>query len=276
MNKKVIRFIVEKIKEFALENSIELELSFTTNGTLLSDSFVDFLSDFQVRFQITLDGDRKLHNKTRFYKTSNQGSYKHILRNINKIIDRIYDVNVSIRINFKNDTLDSIKNLTSDLLSIKNKNKLSISLHKVWQIDEKEIDVKLILETLSYISSLGIQANFPYLEITNHCYANLFYQVIINYDGYVYKCTARDFNKNNSFGKLLDNGMIEWNVSKRLNYHNKSVASQCIDCTLFPVCSGMCIQSCFENNNLLCKFESSKFTKADFIIYNFNKTYQQN
>ncbi len=276
LNKKVIRFIIENTKDFALEHNIEMGLSFTTNGTLFSDSFIDFLSEFQVRFQITLDGDKDLHNKTRFYKTSGKGSYEHILQNIRKITDIIDNATISLRINFKEDTLDSIRNLIPDLLNIKNKDKVFISLYKVWQVDEKEIDLKKILKTLSYINSLGIKANFPRLEITSPCYADLFYQATINYNGYVYKCTARDFNLENSLGKLLDNGIIEWDIEKRLNYHSKSITKKCNDCTLLPACSGMCIQSCSENSELFCKFEFSKFTKEDFIVYNFNKIYQTN
>lgn len=100
LNKKVIRFIIENTKDFALEHNIELGLSFTTNGTLLSDSFIDFLSEFQVSFQITLDGDKDLHNKTRFYKTSGKGSYEHILQNIKKVTDIIDNATISLRINF--------------------------------------------------------------------------------------------------------------------------------------------------------------------------------
>lgn len=276
LNKKVIRVIIEKTKNFALENNIGMGISFTTNGTLFSDSFIDFLSEFNVKFQITLDGDKELHNKTRFYKTSYKGSYEHILQNLKKITDIIENASISLRINFKEDTLDSIKNLIPDILGIEKKEKIWISLHKVWQVDEKEIDVEKILNTLSYINSFGIKANFPLLDITSPCYADLFYQATINYNGYVYKCTARDFNLENSLGKLLDNGMIEWNIEKRLDYHNKTIKNNCKVCTLLPVCSGMCIQSCSENSESICKFEYSKFTKEDFIVYNFNQAYQIN
>lgn len=47
--------------------NIEPNIHFTTNGYLLTDSMVSSMSEFKVKsLQITFDGNREFHNKTRF------------------------------------------------------------------------------------------------------------------------------------------------------------------------------------------------------------------
>ncbi|WOC53178.1 hypothetical protein BPO_p0095 (plasmid) [Bergeyella porcorum] len=44
--------------------------------------------------------------------------------------------------------------------------------------------------------------------VENSCYANKINHSTINYDGIVYKCTARDFNLKNHEGRLSSDGNI--------------------------------------------------------------------
>ncbi len=44
----------------------------------------------------------------------------------------------------------------------------------------------------------------------NSCYADKINQMTVNYDGGVYKCTARDFNEKNRLGQLCDDGTVLW------------------------------------------------------------------
>lgn len=273
LNKRIITYIVDKVNSFCNEFTINFTISFTTNGTLFNDIFLNFLSKYKVRFQITLDGDKKLHDKVRYFKNSNKGSYDCILKNIEKICNKMEDYSITLRINFNEDTLDNIKNAIDQLSGIKSKDNIVISLHKVWQINEDKINSKKIFEIISYINTKGFKVNYPHLEISSPCYADSFNQAVVNYDGKIYKCTARDFTKHAADGELIENGMIIWNLDKRLNRHYKNIQSICRDCKLLPACSGICSQLCLEHENQKCHLENSNFTKDDFVIYNFNKNY---
>jgi len=150
---------------------------------------------------------------------------------------------------------------------------LNISLHKVWQVEESSISKEKIFELITYAKSKGFKVNFPHLEFSSSCYADAFNQAVINYDGKVYKCTARDFSKHTADGELLGNGMIIWNLEKKLNRHCKHIQTACRECKLFPACSGVCSQASIESKTTVCRFANSAFSKEDFVIYNFNKNH---
>lgn len=61
-----IKFILENIKEICMEGGCYLNINFTSNGTLLNNSIIEYLSNFNCGFQITIDGDADKHGKTRF------------------------------------------------------------------------------------------------------------------------------------------------------------------------------------------------------------------
>ena len=46
------------------------------------------------------------------------------------------------------------------------------------------------------------------------CYANKINSEVINYDGLVYKCTARDFSEKNDVGIMLEGGIIKYKYDK--------------------------------------------------------------
>ena len=80
------------------------------------------------------------------------------------------------------------------------------------------------------------------------CYADLLQQAVINYDGKVFKCTARDFSTHKADGVLQSNGEIEWDKSiicKGLG--NATFENEfCISCELLPACMGPCSQKMIE------------------------------
>lgn len=75
--------------------------------------------------------------------------------------------------------------------------------------------------------------------------------MIVNYNGDVYKCTARDFAKTKREGKLNEDGTITYEESyyKRMNalYSNKT----CQECIIFPICD-VCSQKRLEAISTEC------------------------
>lgn len=102
------------------------------------------------------------------------------------------------------------------------------------------------------------------------CYADNYNQVVINYDGKIFKCTARDFNDENCEGVLTKEGLIHWNTDRLLYRMNIRIAENCKKCKLLPSCPGICSQKKMENQDeVLCALDKD-FTIQDYIIHNFN------
>lgn len=69
----------------------EISYSLTTNGTLLSEEIVEFFNENNVRMVISLDGPKDIHDKSRKYLGSNEGSYETIIRNLKRIKEEYPD-----------------------------------------------------------------------------------------------------------------------------------------------------------------------------------------
>ena len=81
-----------------------------------------------------------------------------------------------------------------------------------------------------------------------NCYADRENSVIINYDGKIYKCTARDFREDNSEGLLNKEGSIIYNSNMKKRMDIRYNNDNCVDCLIFPICN-ICSQYCLENIN---------------------------
>ena len=65
---------------------------------------------------------------------------------------------------------------------------------------------------------------------------------IVNYNGDLYKCSARDFTKENREGILTSDGDLEWNEKRALRERIKYGNSACMACRIYPLCHGGCSQ----------------------------------
>ncbi|MDR2145360.1 MAG: radical SAM protein [Tannerella sp.] len=245
---EVVVPISKKAVNLAKKYNIGFSNSATTNGYLLNEARVRQCKELGFNnFQITLDGNKKLHDKIRFLK-DRTGSFDKIVENINFIAEIIDKVSVALRINYTEKTLQELDDIIP-FFSEKAKSKILILFQQVWQDSfKKQVDS-------SEVSDKFKANGFKIREYTPNvagsvCYADKENQAVINYDGKVFKCTARDFHTYPEDGILLKNGIIEWNnhfISKRLGistFENK----YCLDCNLLPACYGPCSQKMMEFN----------------------------
>lgn len=264
---KVVQPILSKANEYAEQKGIKLSSSFTTNGYLLSDKILDFCSKNNVKvFQITLDGHKERHNQVRYIRTG-EDSYDIIVKHIKSALQK--GINVSVRLNISSETnadIDSILKSFEDLDEAARK-RMSFSINEVWQDRDKVTDE--IYTILHEIRRLGFKA-FIYESFSNGirrtCYADKTNEVVINYDGKVYKCTARNFTQENSEGELMNDGTVKWN-HKHFERMNKSAFDlpQCYKCSILPVCNARCSQQLVENDSDFCIYDFDNSKKMEFI-----------
>ena len=267
-----IKKLLVRIKELAIKYNFTLHIHFTTNGTLLPKSLLNELKDCKVSFQITIDGCKNNHNSIRIKKNlkGENNTYDTIIKNIKLITNELLNSQINIRINFSNDTLYNLESLVDDL-EFCDRKKVSFSLHKVWQIDSKSINKSKLFDFIQYANSRLFMVNFMILKNQyNTCYADNYNQAVINYNGNIYKCTARNFNEENSEGVLEKEGFIKWKNDKLMDRTNIRIADNCKKCKLLPSCPGVCSQKRIENKGkILCALDND-FTVEDYIVHNFN------
>lgn len=247
---KTILPILQKIHPLFKLKNIEFSSNFTTNGLLINENILADCTLFGIdHFQITLDGHRERHNKVRFINKE-RGSYDEIVNNIKLTLKS--RINVTVRINISEETLnDKVTEIINDFsdLSLENRKFLIFSFHKVWQ-EEKNIEKemsKLIDKFKTH--KLSTQTIDEIDHVRNPCYADKKNQATINYNGEVFKCTARDFKSENKEGVLQNDGSVLWNEKyyERMNIKFKN--KPCLNCKILPICNGSCSQLALENKN---------------------------
>ena len=88
------------------------------------------------------------------------------------------------------------------------------------------------------------------------CYADRKEYYAINYDGNIYKCTARGYKEEERIGRLAESGDILLNENKIANYYAKATFDNehCLNCKILPLCYGPCIQKTKEYYNKEVEF----------------------
>ena len=229
------------------ERGINLGVSFTTNGTLLTEKKIaEITSLCASSFQITLDGAEKVHDKVRFYQNG-EGSYRAILDNVKKLLE--YGAFVTLRLNYTKDNIKSFYEVVDEIKTIGKlyRKKLLIDYHRVWQDDSEELyscDVRKQAEVLND-EGFVVQCR-PLRSIKSPCYGDKKNTAVINYDGDVFKCTAKDFIPENREGYLNEDGNIVWEKSQEHRLSLKLRNELCHKCSIAPICGGGCSRYILE------------------------------
>jgi uncharacterized protein len=266
---KVIVPILISTYEAAQEKNISFSSSITTNGLLVTEDVIEISKKFGLDFyQITLDGYKEKHDKVRFI-SEGKGSYERIVANIFSLAK--HGIHVNVRVNIDKDTLIHIKEIATDFASmnIEDRKFISFDLHKVWQITE-DIDQE-IFENRQYFRKCGFNVSSgTHNTVANSCYGDHKNHATINYNGEVFKCTARDFTTSNSEGKLEDDGTIVWNEKLATRLSSKFKNKPCLECRILPMCGGGCSQQAIEHQGVdYCVFDFDENKKLDVVKNKF-------
>lgn len=280
LKENVVCYLLQASKAFCDARDISMTVGFTTNCTVLSDHMLNVLKDYSVDFQITLDGDKAKHDTVRHYKNSDIGSYDKIINNLHRIATTLRNYVVCLRLNCDDHTLDHAQELL-DSVDFVDSQHFYMRLHKVWQVDSANIDYGQFLEFIAMARKKGIRTEFqPLTDMKPYvCYADIYGCAVINYDGNIFKCSARKFSVDNAEGVLTQDGSILWNV-ERIQRRLMCVAPVvCRQCKIYPACQGFCSQHKLEmighqNDGQYCPVQKD-FSIDKYILLNFQQQYIQ-
>lgn len=261
-----VKPLIEYTHALCREAGIELTLGFTTNAVLLTEEVTDFLAStgLPVDLQIPFDGNREVHNSIK--KThSGEGTYDRTLDNLKYAIVLSKNISVRVRCNYTNDTIHSFEGLIEDLMPTYRQygERLYFAFHQVWQDPEKKETEEIVSELEKKVAESGGKYDSPALAKTR-CYADKKHSFVINYNGDVYQCTAREFDEANREGKLLEDGTIQYNerYEKRMDCRFSNPA--CLACYAFPICN-LCSQKRLEHDNTRCIYADPATGITDMI-----------
>lgn len=87
MIKRVVKYLNDKLSQ----RNQELMIAITSNGTIMTEEIVDFLSENDALLQFSIDGSKEMHNRNRKFRKSGKGSFDSIIKNLQLISNRNHD-----------------------------------------------------------------------------------------------------------------------------------------------------------------------------------------
>lgn len=272
---EVVYPISAAVKKYCADASVVFNNTMTTNGYLVSEEMASKMNAIGLNsFQITLDGGKCFHNKTRF-SAKEKNSYDTIVQNITMLCRKIQKVDMTVRINYTPKNLDSVSEIAESFPGDV-REMIAIVPQMVWQYkNEFNLMEEKLKKQMDAFVSHGFKKSFSDLECSG-CYAENMRQFVVNYDLSVFKCTARDFSEKYSIGRIDKDGRF---IPKPL-YFDYFVASslespKCLECHLLPSCLGACIQKKLEGHVHKCnvkEMEESVRNKVLLYISQMEKT----
>ena len=241
--KSTMKPLIDYAKELCASQKKKLKIRITTNAVLLTKSVVDELhaSKLGIYIQAAFDGDKQTHNLVK-KDAKGKGMYDIMVENVKYGISQGLQIN--IRCNYTLDSIASFKHLITEFSDcVSNSANFYFSFQKVWQADD---DDKIITSQLQILEKLMEQKGIKYnkkgpMALADICYADRANNIVVNYDGNIYKCTARDFTEELKEGVLTPDGNVTYN--ERYQDRMEAILSYeaCLDCIAYPICT-LCSQ----------------------------------
>lgn len=251
--------------------------SMTTNGYLLTKHVIEKCNDINLRrIQVTLDGDEERHNSTRNMK--GKPSFKTIIQNCIDYCSFSHNNTVILRINFTDEIIQTDFSQVLDIIPKEIRPQMNVQFKRVWQTYDKKKQKTPdgLMKNKERVRSMCFNSSCytDYAVFSGYsCYADRLNYANINFDGKVYRCTAMDYNSDNSLGYLSDEGEIVWDLDKLKYIDAKPYFdnSHCSKCKFLPICGGPCFQKRYQS--LIHKTPFCSFDKADISTNDFIKEY---
>lgn len=264
--KQVIKPILEFASVECKSKGVGLEANATTNGYLFSSSNIGWLKSHGfTHAQITIDGNKSLHDKTR-HLPDGSGTFEKIIANIRLLA--LEGIGIILRFNYTGANIESFKDIATELKDLPDiaKSKIRISMHRVWQ--EADISPRILENVSQTFHRVGLQAS-PML-FGQVCYGDKRNSVVVNYNGDLFKCTAADFSIDPRDGFLSEDGIPIWeNDSLEKRMANKFSNPHCRDCRVFPICHGGCSTRPLTYPDGYCLLDFNEDKKDEIILHKF-------
>ena len=236
---------------FANENLPEpayIRAIMTTNGYLLTSKMLhQFVHNHIIRYQITLDGFKDIHDSTR-YLANGVGTWETIVENLNNF-NNLKEKNVTVLL--RSNVTPALYNRIDEWLEFIHNNFCG-SAFKIHFEAAKDFgnmnnpDIELIANETDVILDIIDRAKkwklplelvgFSTTPFSMMCYASRQSYFIIDYNGDVKKCTSSPLDEPyNNVGKLTERGMTIYK-KKAAQWTSYELDDRCKNCSILALC----------------------------------------
>lgn len=252
----------KNIISYILKTFDTYQINIITNGYYLEQFTEVFDNKENIKFQITLDGNKEYHDKVR-YQLCGGGTFDKIIANIAIMLQKNHKIN--IRTNICRGNLQYIQDLIKlfEREFSNYKDLIAFSFDVITQIEETDKDFIFIwlndnYKALSKIFKINTSFNNcnifralaerkPIELKTNYCNSETTSRIFDPY-GNIYSCMMMVGNEEEAIGHYSDlEGILIDEGSDILN-RNIFTIEECKDCKLSLLCGGGCAYEKYEIN----------------------------
>lgn len=252
-----------RIKNLVDKKNLNFDSGIVTNGYLLNKEISDELVKLGVtNAQITIDGEKEIHDKKRFL-VNGKGSFDKIIENLLNINK---ELSVAIRVNVDKENIDNLSKFINYIndCGIGAKENVGIYFAPVKNYDTKNINASKMCYSVKDFSKEEIELNrilyekglepwdniSPNLGICGALSPNSF---VIEPDGAIQKCWNLVGDKKSLCGHLIESekykNTILVNQSKWYSW-SYFENEECKNCNVLPLCMGGCPYHTINNDTL--------------------------
>ena len=272
----VIRSLSKRMMDYCQEKDIAYNASIITNGSMLTTETMQVFKECRISWiQITLDGPRDVHDKVRYFKRDNKGSFDTIMENVRGFqattpVRTTFRVNVDSRnenqcyqmIDEVADELKGVKNISMYFAPIHASTSLCkhISAFTLEALHYAEIETKLI----EYANKKGLCSISLPPHLMGMCGAAKENGLVVGPNGDVHKCWETVSMDSYKIGNLNDPDFNLYEAGKAWTTWSPFAEKECLDCRIMPNCMGMCtyrflFKENYSGNSALTPCPSIKF-----------------
>lgn len=294
---KIVEFM-NRIQTFVKDNKIRLYSTITTNGYLMDgEMFGKFLESGITDFQVTIDGEKENHDKSRYLRTG-EGTYDVILKNLVQIrsLNTEIDYQFKIRGNFTKNSISQMYNFVKIYKEqIYDGKHFTLYFRPVYEYETRKSEIEDIKQDIYSIDE-GILEQDKLMRYVAEktgqtierrlvekmpgptfgwCNAEMKNHMIVGKGGKLYLCDTLVGYK--SIGKLTKEEKIKLDdITTEYNIFEDERTAKCINCRNLPLCFGGCKRNRMEQEAQCFWNEKSiyELMKNNYYEKKGGKTYE--
>jgi uncharacterized protein len=278
-------------KETEMKNLINCESILITNGTFEKKEIWSIIENYITTLQITLDGNKLIHDKRRIFKDG-RGSFDKIINNLDILYEKMKkgrikrNIFVDIRCNLDKENISEYKQLRNYILERYN-GVFCFTFAKVKHCGIKFYDRKILTDkeysdfVVAQYHNYGIFRE-PILPVDSttfqHCRVTCPNSFIFDPIGNIYKCDIDIGDESKIIGNCFTKKLPQNNTeAKYLFSTSLFLPKKCSKCSLIFQCWGGCAHYRIENNmKKICKYQKFNLKKYIEIVYEIRMARNEN
>lgn len=222
MNSKAVLEISNWAQHLTNQYGVEYKANITTNGYSLHQKLFRKLIAAKVsEFQITLDGDREWHDRTRV-SIKQKPTFEIIHRNLLAMSRSDLEFKCLLRLNVADNNLEGVRQFLQRNATVLGKDsRFPLHFHPIWGMESLKLSRLTEMESLKALAhSLGYAGCEPSENSEKGrdkeyvCYAARADSFSIRADGRVQKCTVALNNPLNTIGQICEDGSLKLDQDK--------------------------------------------------------------